>query len=78
MWTAIHNSSTSSSSLLEQKIYFDQINGADIVTRKLTDTKLDTSVVKDSLPGGDRVFPDGHFQTLIRETQRVAQVRVSA
>ncbi|XP_010270931.1 PREDICTED: calmodulin-binding transcription activator 2-like isoform X2 [Nelumbo nucifera] len=67
MWPDIHNSSRNFTSMHGQKIYFDQSNGADIITQKLIDAKLDPySMARDSL------FPDGHIQ--IGEVPRISQV----
>ncbi|KAF8387689.1 hypothetical protein HHK36_026343 [Tetracentron sinense] len=75
VWAEIHNSSRNLSSMQDQKIYFDQSNGADFVTVKLSDTKLDAyGMVKDVLTGGDRVFPDAAFQSLVTDSQRIVQV----
>ncbi|XP_043725084.1 calmodulin-binding transcription activator 3-like isoform X2 [Telopea speciosissima] len=74
MWTGLQSSDRNTLSMQEQSFYFDQLNDADIITRKLTDAKLDTYCsIKDNLAGDYSAFPDRNFPTLIREAQRTAQ-----
>ncbi|KAJ4968598.1 hypothetical protein NE237_015299 [Protea cynaroides] len=73
MWPAPQSSGRNASSIEKQRIYVDQINGTDIISRKL-DANFDTySLNKDNLAGDDSAFPDGNFSILIRESQRTAQ-----
>ncbi|XP_042475983.1 calmodulin-binding transcription activator 3-like isoform X2 [Macadamia integrifolia] len=74
MWTGLQSSDRNTSSMQEHGVYFEQLNGADIITRKLTDAKLDTSsLIKDNLAGDYCAFPDRNFPTLIREGHTTAQ-----
>ncbi|KAJ4956918.1 hypothetical protein NE237_013701 [Protea cynaroides] len=70
LWSGIQNSDRNTSSIQEQSIYFDQFNGADIITRQLTDAKLDMcNLIRENLAGDHSAFPDRNFPTLVREDQ---------
>ncbi|XP_043710644.1 calmodulin-binding transcription activator 1-like [Telopea speciosissima] len=70
VWTGFQSSGRNASSMQEQRINFDQLNGTAIMTRKLTDTY---SLIKDNVAGDDSAFPDGNFPILNRESRRTAQ-----
>ncbi|XP_042517418.1 calmodulin-binding transcription activator 3-like isoform X2 [Macadamia integrifolia] len=74
MWTGLQSSGRNASSMQEQRINFDQLNGSNILTGQPTDAKLETySLIKDNLVDDVSALPNGNFPTIIRESQRTAQ-----
>ncbi|OVA16678.1 IQ motif [Macleaya cordata] len=75
LWSENHSSSRNTSYMHEQKTSFNQPNGAENMTR-LTEATLETcSLLRDDLASADMVFPDAHFQTLRRGSERQVQLQ---